>query len=118
MKYVILLLVCFTTQSILSQDAVVYENVIKTFQENFNAQDIDVIFNMYTTEMQDSMTKEGVAGFIKGCYGRFGSLKNITFIETAEGVNSYTAEFDKAKLGMDLQLSTDGKISTIQFQKL
>ncbi|WP_103071437.1 DUF3887 domain-containing protein [Aquimarina sediminis] len=118
MKYIVLLLVFFTTQFVLAQDASTYENATKAFQKQFNAQDTDAIFDMYTTEMQETMTKEGVARFVKGCYKQFGNLNDITFIETAEGVNSYTAVFDKANLGMDLQLDANGKISTIQFQEL
>ena len=117
MKYTILLLF-FATQSILSQHTVAYENAIKKFQENFNTQNVDAIFDMYITDMQETMTKDGVSVFVKGCYEQFGNLKKITFVETAEGVNTYTAEFDKTNLAMDLQLSNDGKISTIQFQEL
>ncbi|WP_062060441.1 DUF3887 domain-containing protein [Aquimarina longa] len=115
MKFILLLVICFTAQSILAQDATAYENITKKFQENYNAQDVEAIFNMYTTELQESMTKEGVNQFVKGCYEQFGNLKNIIFIETTEGVYSYTAEFDKSKLSMDLQLDTNHKISTIQF---
>ncbi|WP_438424445.1 DUF3887 domain-containing protein [Aquimarina macrocephali] len=118
MKYIILLLICFTAQCGLAQDANTYESVTKTFQENFNAQNVGAIFDMYTSEMQESITKEGVTNFINGCYGQFGSIKNITFIETAEGVYSYKVEFDKTILAMDLQLSANSKISTIQFQEL
>ncbi|EZH72089.1 hypothetical protein ATO12_24435 [Aquimarina atlantica] len=118
MKYLILLFTCFTIQYGVAQDASTYESTTKTFLENFNAQDVNAIFEMYTLEMQESMTKEGVSNFINGCYGQFGNMKNITFVETAEGVYSYKVTFDKATLGMDLQLNADGKISTIQFQEL
>ncbi len=118
MKYIVLLLICFTTQSILSQDATAYENAVKKFQENFNTQNINAIFDMYTTDMQEAMTKDGVSSFVKGCYEQFGNLKKMTFVETEEGVNTYTAEFDKTNLAMDLQLNSDGKITTIQFQEL
>jgi len=68
-------------------------------------------------EMQEAMTKEGVSRFVNGCYEQFGSLKNLTFIETTEGINSYKAEFEKMSLVMELQLSADNKIATIQFQE-
>ncbi len=84
MKYIVLLITCFTVQCGLSQDVSTYEITIKTFRENFNAQNVDAIFDMYTSEMQENMTKEGVSRFINGCYGQFGSIKNITFVETAE----------------------------------
>jgi hypothetical protein len=118
MKYTTLLLICFTTQSILAQDASMYQNVTKKFQENFNAQDINAVFNMYTSDLQKSTTKEGVSRFINGCHEQFGNIKNITFTETIERVYSYKVEFDKTILAMDLQLSNDGKISTIQLQEL
>ncbi len=118
MRYIVLLLICFSSQSILSQDIdTMYKKVTQAFQESFNAQDVDTVFDLYTPDLQEAMTKEGVTRFIKGCHEQFGNLKNLTFIETAEGVNSYTAEFDKISLIMELQLSEDGKISTIQFQE-
>lgn len=116
MKYIYLLLICVITSSTFAQSAD-YEKVTKSFQDNFNSQNVDAIFNLYTSEMQEAMTKEGVARFVNGCFEQFGSLKSLTFIETAEGINSYTADFDKISLVMELQLSSDGKISTIQFQE-
>ncbi len=117
MKHVFLLLICFTTQSILAQHSAAYEKITKAFQQHFNAQNIDAVFELYTSEMQETMTKEGVSRFVKGCHDQFGNLKKLTFIETTEGINSYTTEFDKTSLVMELQLSADGKISTIQFQE-
>ena len=88
-----------------------------SFQENFNAQNVDAIFGMYTGEMQEAMTKEGVSRFVKGCFEQFGKLNSLTYIETAEGINSYTAAFEKISLVMELQLDDTGKIATIQFQE-
>ncbi|MEB3345579.1 DUF3887 domain-containing protein [Aquimarina gracilis] len=117
MRYVFLLLVYFTTSAIFAQDSDAYKSVTKAFQENFNSQNVEAVYDLYTSEMQEAMTKEGVSRFINGCYAQFGKLKSLTFIETAEGINSYTAEFDKISLVMELQISPDGKISTIQFQE-
>ncbi|SHJ04834.1 Protein of unknown function [Aquimarina spongiae] len=117
MKYTLLLLVFLCSSALLAQDSTNYQEVTKSFQENFNTQNVDNIFNLYTPEMQEAMTKEGVSRFVNGCYEQFGSLKNLTFIETAEGINSYKAEFEKMSLVMELQLSTDNKIATIQFQE-
>ncbi|MDY8138246.1 DUF3887 domain-containing protein [Aquimarina sp. 2201CG5-10] len=116
MKYLILLLAFAISQPLLAQDAESYEKTIKTFQENFNAQNTDAIFAQYTTELQEEMTKEGVAGFVKGCYNKFGNLKTFSFIETAEGIYSYLVEFEKGTLAMDIKISKEGKISTIQLQ--
>ncbi len=117
MKRILILLLCCAMQSIMAQDEGAYQKVTQTFQENFNAQNVDVIFDLYTTEMQEAMTKEGVSRFVNGCHEQFGNLKSLSFIETAEGINSYTATFEKISLVMELQLSAEGKISTIQFQE-
>ncbi len=117
MKYIFLFLFCFTAQYILSQDSEVYKNVTKDFHESFNLQNVVAVFDLYTSEMQEAMTIEGVTRFVNGCYEQFGKLKSLTFIETAEGINSYMAEFDKISLVMELQLNEDGKIATIQFQE-
>jgi len=117
MKHLLLFLVCVLTQPLLSQDATTYEKTTKAFLENFNTQNIDGIFDLYTNEMQEEMTKEGISRFIKGCHSQFGNLKTLTFIESAEGINSYTAAFDKISLVMELKLDAEGKIATIQFQE-
>lgn len=117
MKKVFFILICFTIQHIAAQESELYKKTAATFQENFNAQQIDAIFDMYTSEMQEAMTKEGVSRFVNGCFEQFGSLTNLAYIETAEGIHSYTATFEKISLVMDLQLSENGKISTIQFQE-
>ncbi len=117
MKHVLLLFIYLITASSFAQESDVYKKATTQFQENFNAQNVEAIFNLYTAEMQEAMTKEGISRFVNGCYEQFGNLKSLTYIETSEGINSYTAEFDKISLVMELQLSDDGKISTIQFQE-
>ncbi len=117
-NYIILLLVCFSTQLTIGQNVETYENILQSFQDNYNKQDVDAIFNMYATELQEEMTKEGVTGFVKGCYEQFGSLKSLTFIQTEEGVVSYMAKFDKSNLEIQLQVDNDRKISTIQFHPI
>ncbi len=117
MKHIVLLLICFSTQHILAQDTSAYKSITKAFQENFNVQNVDVIFELYTSEMQKKMTKEGVKRFVNGCHEQFGNLKNLTFIQTTENINSYTAKFEKISLIMELLLSPDGKIAKIQFQE-
>ncbi|MCK8524019.1 DUF3887 domain-containing protein [Aquimarina sp. D1M17] len=117
MKHILLLLICLYAHTTFCQDEATYNKTLEIFQENFNAQNVDAVFNLYTTEMQEAMTKEGITRFVNGCYTQFGNLKNLIFVETAEGVNSYTAEFDKISLLMEVQLSADGKIATIQFQE-
>ncbi len=117
MRTLFLLLICFSTSSVLAQNSAMYEKITLAFQENFNAQNVDAIYDMYTSEMQEAMNKEGVTRFVNGCYEQFGKLKSLTFIETSENVNSYKAEFDKISLVMELQLNEEGKISTIQFQE-
>ncbi|MBL0682561.1 DUF3887 domain-containing protein [Aquimarina mytili] len=117
MRQILLLLTFFIVSFAFAQDSAMYEKTALAFQENFNAQNVDAVYNLYTAEMQEAMNKEGVTRFVNGCYEQFGSLKSLTFIETTEGIYSYTAEFDKISLVMELQLSPDGKISTIQFQE-
>lgn len=117
MKNIILLLVILSSHSMFCQDAAAYENTTKAFVENFNAQNTDAVFALYSAEMQEEMTKEGVSRFVNGCYSQFGNLKELTFIETAEGINSYNAHFDKISLVMELMLDPEGKIKAIQFQE-
>ena len=118
MKYITLLLICFTTQFILAQDADSYAKTMATFQTHYNTQNVDAIFDMYTTDLQAEMTKEGVTGFVKGCFGRFGRLKSMTPMKTEENVYSYNAGFEKSNLEIQVQINKEGKISTIQFHPI
>jgi len=118
MKYTFMLLVSLYIQCLFCQeDSGTYQEVTKAFKENYNIQNVDGIFDLYTTETQNTMTLEGVSRFVNGCYKHFGKLNNITFTESAEGVNSYNVTFDKMSLIMELQIDKDGKITTIQFQE-
>ncbi|RZS92586.1 DUF3887 domain-containing protein [Aquimarina brevivitae] len=118
MKYKILLLFFLCSFAVVAQEGETYKKTTKAFQENFNAQNVDAIFEMYSADMQNAMTKEGVERFVKGCYEQFGNLKTIMFKETTEGVHRYNAEFDNVTLIMELMLTDDGKIGEIQFQEL
>lgn len=119
MNYKILLLFfCLFTLPVVAQESDAYKNALKTFQENFNAQNIDAVYDLYSADMQEAMTKEGVTRFVKGCHEQFGNLKNVTYQSTTDdGINSYNAEFDKITLVMELMLTDDGKIASIQFQE-
>lgn len=118
MKYFLLLIISVISLSTFGQDASSYKSVAASFQAQFNAQHVDAIFDMYTTEMQEGMTKEGVTRFVQGCYKQFGNLKSLTFVKTEGPIYSYTATFDNANLLMELLLSENGKISSLQFQEL
>jgi len=118
MKYIIILLVSLSSQFLFcQQDAKAYQAVTKAFQENFNNQNIDGVFDLYTTETQNTMTREGITRFVNGCYKHFGKLNRISFTETAENVNTYNVVFDKMNLIMELQIDQNGKITTLQFQE-
>lgn len=116
-KDTLLFLIFLYATSLAAQDNTTYTTTINNFQAHFNTQDIDAVFGLYSSEMQEEITKEGVTRFVKGCHEQFGNLKNITFIESTEGVNRYTAEFDKTNFIMELMLTPEGKIITIQFQE-
>ncbi|TYP72249.1 DUF3887 domain-containing protein [Aquimarina intermedia] len=118
MKHFLLLLISIVSLSTFAQDAASYEKVTTSFQEQFNAQNVDAIFDMYAPEMQEGMTKEGVTRFVQGCFKQFGNLKSLTFVKTEGPVYSYSATFDNANLSMELLLSENGKISSLQFQEL
>ncbi|WP_378187233.1 DUF3887 domain-containing protein [Aquimarina sp. W85] len=118
MKLILLLIVSMLSIPTFGQHTSDYEKAVVSFQKNFNAQHVDTIYNMYTPEMQESMTKEGVIRFVQGCYKQFGDLKSITLKKTENQIHSYTAIFDKATLLMELLLSDSGKILSLQFQEL
>ncbi len=118
MRYIGLFVFFIMIQSSFAQETEAYENAIKSFQENFNTQNIESIFDSYTAEMQEAMTKEGISRFVKGCFEQFGTLKTLTYVETAEGINTYNAEFEKTTLLLEMQLSEDNRIATIQLLEL
>ncbi|GAA3516079.1 hypothetical protein GCM10022393_32610 [Aquimarina addita] len=105
------------TSTLVAQNTAAYESTLQKFQEHFNAQETDAIFELYSTQAQEEMTKEGITQFVKGCYGQFGNLKEFIFIEEVENVYSYSILFEKGTLLMDIQLAPDGKITTIQLQE-
>lgn len=106
------------TLPIVAQETEAYKNATKAFQENFNMQNADAVFDLYSTDIQEAMTKEGVTRFVQGCYQQFGNLKTVIYKSTTDnGINSYSAEFDKITLVMEIMLTDDGKISSVQFQE-
>ncbi|MFC5044718.1 DUF3887 domain-containing protein [Aquimarina hainanensis] len=119
MKHTLILL--FSTvlsMTITAQEADAYKKVTTSFTEYFNQQDAAAIFELYTPETQNDITKEGVAAFVKGCYSQFGKLTQTEFQNTSGKVHTYTATFEKASLSMELLLDDQDKIISIQFDQL
>lgn len=117
MKTTLLLFIMMTSFLAIGQDATTYEKISKAFQEYFNTQDIEAVYNLYAPEMQKEMTKEGITRFVTGIHEQFGNLNDLSFVKESEGIYSYTATFENISLVMDLLLNSEGKIETIQFQE-
>ena len=117
MKKIIFLTSLLFNLSMYSQNAEVYQKVLQIFQENINAQNIEPIYNLYTRDTQEEMTKEGITRFIKGIYQQFGSFQEYKFLTAENSIYQYTATFDKTTLVLELLLNTNGQIETIQFRE-
>lgn len=117
MKYSIIILAFLSFQLNFAQETEASKKITSTFQTYFNAQNVDKVFELYTTEMQEAMTKEGVTKFVNGCFKQFGKLSALKFLETTEGIHRYDATFEKTHLILELQLQDNQKIVALQFQE-
>ena len=120
MKFILLTLLFFGSQFLIGQETNLYKETMKSFKEYFNAQDVDAVYDLYTPEMQEAMTKNGISRFVVSCFKQFGSLEEISFVERSEeeDVNTYKGKFEKTSFNIEVQLSTNGKISSLQLQSL
>ncbi|WP_459209611.1 DUF3887 domain-containing protein [Aquimarina rhabdastrellae] len=118
MRYLILILFLCLSRPAMAQDTTVYDKVLTAFSEQFNAENVTGVHDLYSNEMKEYMPLENATQFINGMHKQFGNIKSHKFVSAQEGVHIYHIVFDKGTLSLELQIDAVHKITGIVFDEL
>lgn len=105
----IIILTLTMTFSILhcfAQDTAVKRHLANQFVRNYNTDQADSLYTLFSEEVKKSVQRPNVPAIISQLKGQFGKLLNTEFFKTDKGITTYIAVFEKS--GPVLYLHFDG----------
>ena len=89
-----------------------YKMAIDSFQENFNVEKYDEIFNSFSPEMKQALPLEDTRQFFTGLKGQVGKMENKEFVSYQQGTYAaYKTKFEKAVLSVNISLDNENRIN-------
>ncbi len=108
--FLLLIIALITNQSYAQTEN--YTFAIESFQTNYNTDKYDMIFNSFSSKMQQALPLDVTRKFLVDLKSQFGKIENKEFIESHSGsfVN-YRTQFEKALLLIKISLDDQNKIN-------
>ncbi len=89
-----------------------YKIAINNFQENYNAEKYDSIFNNFSPEMKNALPLEKANQYFKNLKNQYGKIVTKEFISYQQGTYAkYKTEFETAILALNISLDNQNKIN-------
>ena len=90
-----------------------YKKAIDNFQANYNAENYDEIFNIFSPEMQEALPLENNRRFFTGLKTQAGKIIDKEFVNDEGGTTGaiYKTQFERAFLGIYITLDDQNKIA-------
>jgi len=92
-----------------------YVNILQTFQEYYNNEDAEVIFETFNKDMKEAVPLETLNRLVTTFNAQLGKLNRFSFQRKEGATETYLVEFEKANQIMHLTLDAKGKISGLRF---
>lgn len=110
-RTVIILILTFVANLAFSQTEK-YNEVFKTFKENYNASNFQNIFNNFSSEMQTALPIENTKQFLTGLKLQAGTIKEESFLKMENGSFAvYKTIFEKAVFNVNISIDGNSKIN-------
>jgi len=111
-NYIFILLLSITGMLFAQEEKPEYRSVVESFQKNYNAEDFNAIFEMFSPEMQKALPSEKNVEFLSGLFQQAGKIKKHEFLEFQKNtVAVYKTDFENMKLLLNISLDAKNKIN-------
>ncbi len=117
MKYILFVL-SFAISVTLNAQTADYEKALNNFQVNYNNENAQTVFDMFSLMMQESVNLQTTTQIVNSFQMRYGDLKTYEFIEKQGLIEIYAAHFERGKQSIHFSLNNDGKMSGLLFKPL
>ncbi|SFT90737.1 Murein DD-endopeptidase MepM and murein hydrolase activator NlpD, contain LysM domain [Algoriphagus locisalis] len=89
-----------------------YRKVTAEFEQYFNADEYQKIFNLFSSQMKAALPIEKTTEFVKGIKSQAGSIEKMEFIRYENGTYaSYKTNFERAVFAVNISVDGDNKIN-------
>ncbi|MBT0810439.1 serine hydrolase [Litoribacter ruber] len=112
MRYLLTLLIfgCLTA-NLFAQSENHTENA-ERFKSNFNDEDYDQIFEVFSAQMKSALPVENTRKFLNDLRNQFGDIQDMEFIKFEQSISAvYKTTFDKEVLLVNIALNDQNEIS-------
>ncbi len=111
MKKIILLFVAISVSNILLAQTENYTIAVAHFQNNYNTEDFESIFNGFSNQMQQLLPLEKTKQFFKSLLNGAGKIEASEFVGNGDGSTAiYKAKFERATFKIYISLDEQNKI--------
>jgi len=101
-----------TTVSFGQTEKMENETLTKVFIEHYNKDAYELIFSMFSTEMQAALPLEKTTGFLKGLKAQAGKIIDHEFVKYENGTFAfYKTTFERGLLSLNVSVDKNSKIN-------
>lgn len=112
MKRLFFFLISILTTNLLFAQTDNYKIAIDNFQENYNFEKYEEIFNSFSQEMKQTLPLENIKQFLSGLKNQVGKIEGKKFISyQQETYATYKTSFEKAVLAVNISLNKQNQIN-------
>src|SRR5690554_321117 len=88
-----------------------YKTAADHFEKNYNADNYEVIFSSFSTEMQNALPLDKTIEFLSGLKRDAGKITGREFVKYEQTYASYKTQFEKAVFSVNISVNNNSKIN-------
>ncbi len=88
-----------------------YKTVSSSFEKNYNDDNFEAIFSMFSSEMQKALPFDKTIDFLKGLKSQAGKILKREFVKYEQSYASYKTNFERALFAVNISVDNDSKIN-------
>ncbi|AXT59392.1 hypothetical protein D1816_03175 [Aquimarina sp. AD10] len=116
MKKITYLFFLFLVHFGFSQTQEDFEKNMKTIVESMKIDQTDKIFDMFSADLQKTLTKEKLKEIVGAAIKEFGKPIEFDFMLDDNGLRRYLIQTDRDSFMLDVAMSADLKINKLQIE--
>lgn len=114
MKHILFILISFlvTNNTFAQEESEISKTVANNFQQKYNTNDYEGIFNMFANEMKNVMPHEKTLAFLRGLKSEAGDIKTKSFVKYEQlNVALYKTNFERVVVALYISVDENSNIN-------
>ncbi|MFY7671933.1 DUF3887 domain-containing protein [Tenacibaculum sp. MEBiC06402] len=116
-KIILSIALLFFVHFCYSQTKEDYSSVLNTLKDAFNAKNVDQVYNLFSSDLKSSLSKEKLSQLFKDTHADKGAMGDSELILEEDSSNRYLTDFENASMLIVLKLTSEGKLSVFSIEE-